>query len=81
MVSRGVCKSGGVQLACCNLTVLESLSCCLQLAPLKNYQTELQVAPLFKEHIKKQKNCIEMEIGRREHKKGHMNHLSLGTHG
>ena len=28
---------------------------------------------------KKQKNCIEMEIGRREHKKGHMNHLSLGT--
>ena len=37
------------------LYVLEILSCCLQLAPLKNYQTELQVAPLFKEHIKKQK--------------------------
>jgi len=69
-----------LQLDC--LYVLESLSCCLQLAPLKNYQTELQVAPLFKEHIKKaKKNYIEMEIGRREHKKGHMNHLSLGTHG
>ena len=69
MVSRGVCKSGGVQLACCNLTVLESLSCCLQLAPLKNYQTELQVAPLFKEHIKSKKIALKWKLGDENTKK------------
>ena len=80
MVLRGVCKSSGVQLACCNLTVcIRDPELLFTVSTSQKLPNRTTGCTIIQGAYKKQKNCIEMEIGRREHKKGHMNHLSLET--